>query len=188
MEQPFIQQTLDDFALDLGKGKGMTGSGCAAAMSSLMGSKLLLSVCKITHSKDSYSDVHEWINDQILLLEKSCDVLSALMGKDAGVVTDLLKGKEPGADLLEVPLSIVVESVSVLPIGIELFHKGYKVMRGDTATALSLLRAGAAAAMFIVKENLKVVPDANRFFADVVATQGDVVQLSRQVDDLVMRK
>ena len=185
MQQPFIQQTLDDFALDLGKGKGMIGSGSAVAMSSLMGSKLLLSVCKVTLLKGSYSEVHEWVNKQILFLDNSCDALSVLMEKDVEAVTAYVKQNRPSIDLLEVPLNIGLESVRILPVGIELYHKGYKVMRGDTATALSLLRAGAMAAMFIVKENLKVVEDADKYLADIVTLQGEATALCRQVDELL---
>lgn len=188
MQQPFIQQTLDDFALDLGKGKGMIGSGSAIAMSSLMGSKLLLSVCKVTLLKGSYSEVHEWVNKQVPLLDSSCDTLSVLMEKDVEAVTTYVKQNRPSVDLLEVPLNISLESVKMLPLAIELYHRGYKIMRGDTATALSLLRAGATAAMFIVKENLKVMADADKYHADVVTLEEEVTVLYRQVDELLNEK
>lgn len=188
MQQSFLQQTLDDFAHGLGKGKGMTGSGCAVAMSCLVASKLLLSVCKITLTKDSYSHVHDRVSLQVPVLEQSSDVFITLMQKDAAIVADLLKGEELGAELLEVPMSIGAESVKMLPLAIELYYKGYKVMRGDTATALSLLRAGATAAMFIVKENLKVVADADKYHADVVTLEEEVTVLCRQVDELLNEK
>ncbi len=188
MKQPLIQQTLGDFALDLGKGKGMTGSGSAAAMSSLMGSQLLLSVCKITLSKDSYTEVHEWVSKQIPFLDHSCDTLSVLMEKDVEAVAAFLKHNKPSADMLEAPLGIGVESIKVLPIGIELYHKGYRIMKGDTATALALLRAGASATMFIVKENLKFLGNGEQYQNEVVVLEEKATLLCQQVDELLVKK
>ena len=67
-----IQQYLDLPAKELlekfGEGRHVPGSGSAAALSALLATELMITVCKLTQRKEGYSRVHkdfEYIQNQI---------------------------------------------------------------------------------------------------------------------------
>lgn len=184
-----MEKSIQTFAGELGKGKGMKGSGVAVGMSALMATQLLLSVCKITKGKKGYEEVNAELTQLIPVLDGAVSVFTRLMEQDEQVVAKYLQTKEATTSMLDVPIDLAQHSIDVLALGVPLMKKGVRIMRGDVMTALQLLLSASVAALFIVKENLNIPGIGGGSHGQrVVALEATLHNLKQQVDDFFYAK
>lgn len=184
-----MEKSIRSFAGELGKGKGMKGSGVAVGMSALMATQLLLSVCKITNGKKGYEGVSVEITRLIPVLDDAASVFTRLMGQDEQVVAEYLRTKMATTSMLDVPIELAHHSIEVLALGIPLMNKGVRIMRGDVMTALQLLLSASVAALFIVKENLNIPGiDGGAYMQRAMGLEATLGNLKQQVDDFLHAK
>lgn len=159
-----------------GKGIGMPGSGCVAAFSALSGVHLLVSVCKLTTSKERYASVHEDIaRIQSELENIYIPRLAAVMDDDAAAVKEMLRyrilrDKETDDAEKEEYRQQAIEQLKratdtmtdlcgtcldIIPMALEVYDIGLKSARGDTAVVLSNLLSAAASGLYTVLINVK---------------------------------
>lgn len=189
MTNVLMKTSLLDFTRSLGQGKGMKGSGSAAALSGIMGLQLILSVCKITASKADDEQIQERLHSIIQYCEGCIENLTALLQEDVDAVSAFLKTKNADIALLDVPMQMIEVMVSAVPFGLEVMNIGYKVMRGDTATALSLLQAGVKSSIYIANENLPIAKDERSSYESKLASlTQDSDNFFKEVDDLLSKK
>lgn len=156
IKNSYTNRKVGDFLQLIGQGKGMPGSGCAAALSALMGISLLQSACKITLNKENYSKSHKVLADALQLLTNNhLPTLTKLMQQDADAVQAFLKEKKISEELTATPMLICKNSIEALEIGVQVFDNTFAPMLGDSATALSLLDSAANATLFICKQNAR---------------------------------
>jgi methenyltetrahydrofolate cyclohydrolase len=166
-------ELLDKF----GKGGHIPGSGSAAALSALISVELLKTVCILTISKSTYSEVHsqmEYIKEQLEQVFKP--KLIDLFYKDSiefgnvsqlRTLRDLEKdtkqkekyGREAAEQLriaTEIPIEMCNTCFKIMEFAISIFDNGYKATRGDAGVAISNLLAGISGTLFVVLLNIKV--------------------------------
>jgi methenyltetrahydrofolate cyclohydrolase len=166
-------ELLDKF----GKGSHIPGSGSAAALSALIAVELLKTVCLLTRTKESYSDVHsqmDYIRQQ--LEQEYKPKLIDLFYKDSiefgkvsekRMLRDLEKdlklkekyGREAAEQLrlaTEIPIELCNTCFKLMDLAIAIFDNGYRATRGDAGVAISNLLAGISGTLFVVLLNIKV--------------------------------
>lgn len=184
-----MEKSIQTFAGELGKGKGMKGSGVAVGMSALMATQLLLSVCKITKGKKGYEAVDNDVTELIPVLDDAASVFTQLMEQDEQVVAEYLQTKEATTSMLDVPIELAQHSIGVLALGVPLMDKGFSIMRGDVMTALQLLLSAGNAALFIVNENLSIPGIGGALYEQKLAALKSTLEgLKQQVDDFFHAK
>lgn len=158
------------------KGIGMPGSGCVAAFSALSGVHLLVSVCKLTTTKDRYKDVHEEIARIQAELENTyIPRLTTVIDEDAAAVKEMLRYRilrdketdeakqqeyrQQAMEQLKRATDTMMELCStcldIVPMALEVYDIGLKSAKGDTAVVLSHLLSGAASGLYTVLINVK---------------------------------
>ncbi|HEY9177181.1 MAG TPA: cyclodeaminase/cyclohydrolase family protein [Flavipsychrobacter sp.] len=158
------------------KGIGMPGSGCVAAFSALSGVHLLVSVCKLTTTKERYKDVHEEIARIQAELENTyIPRLAAIVDEDAAAVKEMLRYRilrdketdeakqeeyrQQATEQLKRATATMMDLCStcldIVPMVLEVYDVGLKSARGDTAVVFSNLLSGAASGLYTVLINIK---------------------------------
>jgi methenyltetrahydrofolate cyclohydrolase len=166
-------ELLDKF----GKGGHIPGSGSAAALSALISVELLKTVCILTKSKNTYSEVHsqmDYIKEQLeqVYKPKLIDLFykdSIEFGKvsERRTLRDFEKdaklkekyGREAAEQLriaTEIPIEMCNTCFKLMEFAIAIFDNGYKATRGDAGVAISNLLAGISGTLFVVLLNIKV--------------------------------
>lgn len=184
-----MSKSLQTFTSELGKGKGMKGSGVAIGMSALMATQLLLSVCKITKGKKGCEVIGAELSQLIPVLNDAASVFTRLMEQDEQVVAEYLQTKVASTSMLDVPIALTYHSIEVLRLGIPLMKNGVRIMRGDMMTALQLLHSSATAALFIVRENMNIPGiEGGGYEPQLAALESTLDGLRQQVDDFFQAK
>lgn len=184
-----MNKSMQTFTSELGRGKGMKGSGVAIGMAALMATQLLLSVCKITKGKSGYEVVSNELAELIPVLDDTVSVFTQLMEQDEKVVTEYVQTKVATVSMLDVPLELAHHSIGVLALGVPLMDKGFSIMRGDVMTALQLLLSAGNAALFIVNENLSIPGIGGALYEQRLAALKSTLEgLKQQVDDFFHAK
>lgn len=162
---------------ELGKGKGMPGSGCVSLISAISGLQLLMSVCKLTLAKDKYEHVHEELSKIVSDLDEDyLPKLTRLCDEDVAIVHELfrirgLRDKETDEAKKEeykkqalAQLRKATESVAdicgtcldIIPGALFVYDKGLKSAKGDAAVVICNLLATVAGALYMTLFNIKL--------------------------------
>ncbi|MFV5694010.1 cyclodeaminase/cyclohydrolase family protein [Flavobacterium sp. LB3P122] len=169
--------------LDLfGQGSHIPGSGSAAALSALIAIELLKTVCILTRTKETYSNVHiqmDYIKEELITVYKP--KLIELFYKDSkefARVSELRmlrdneqnqKQKEKyGREAIdqlriatEIPIEMCNTCIKLMEFALSIFDNGYKATRGDAGVAISNLLAGISGTLFVILLNIKVSRKSN---------------------------
>lgn len=166
-------ELLDKF----GKGSHIPGSGSAAVLSALVAVELLRTVCKLTKTKETYSEVHpqmDYINEQLEneFKPKLIDLFykdSTEFGKvsEKRILRDKTRdeklkdkyGREAAEQLrlaTEIPIDTCNTCFKLVDFAFAIFDNGYKATRGDAGVAISNLLAAISGTLFVVLLNIKV--------------------------------
>ncbi len=162
------------------KGIGMPGSGCVAALSALSATHLLVSVCKLTTTKERYREVHGEISRvQEALETKYIPRLAAIVDEDAGAVKEMLryriqrdketdeqkknelqqKADEGLKNATDTMIGLCATCLDIIPMALEVYNIGLKSAKGDTAVVLSNLLSGASSGLYTVLINIKTAKE-----------------------------
>lgn len=162
------------------KGIGMPGSGCVAALSALSAAHLLVSVCKLTTTKERYKEVHdEMAQIQEALETKYIPRLATIIDDDAAAVKEMLryriqrdketdelkkdelqqKAQEGLKNATDTMISLCATCLDIIPMALEVYNIGLKSAKGDTAVVLSNLLSGAASGLYTVLINIKTAKE-----------------------------
>lgn len=176
MPDKLLDMTVGELMSEIGKGKGMTGSGAVAALSAIAASELLVSICKLTLNKDSYTDVHADMNDILDKLENTrLPLLRKVLSDDARIVSDMVlsrikrdketdldlkeRYKQESLDMLEEATDSVLDlcdvTMEVIPMGLFISKVGLKSASVDATVAVNTLIGAASSALYMVLSNLK---------------------------------
>ncbi|MEZ5018158.1 MAG: cyclodeaminase/cyclohydrolase family protein [Flavipsychrobacter sp.] len=178
MGEQYNNTTTAAFLQRLSQGKGMPGSGCAAAFSALMGISILQSVCKITLKKTDYTDSYPQLDKALQLLNQQYyPQLEVLMQQDADAVTDMLKNTIT-KELTTTPIAISKSCIDVLKTALEVFDNTYQPMLGDSATAIAMINSAINATLFISKANTR---KNNTLKSEVERIEEEYLQLKHEV-------
>ena len=166
------REMLDEF----GKGKGMTGSGAVTIMSAMSAAKLLVSVCKLTSTKEKYKHVLSEINEIEEILEKQyLPELEKIMHMDVATVKQMLKTrlkrdqetdaakKEELKKLASAQLEDATDTMmdfcrlclDMIPMALQVYRTGLKSAQGDSGVALSSLLSCAGSGLFTALINIQ---------------------------------
>lgn len=182
MTNNLLQLPVTDMLEELGKGKGMPGSGCVSAFTAISGTQLLLSVCKLTVEKEKYVAVH----DEIMKIKEELEdefipKLMDICGNDISIVEKMFhvrhlrdveedKGKKEEYKLSAAAnLRMATESVAdlcgtcidIIPRALFVYDKGLVTAKGDTAVVISNLIAAVSGALYMTVINLNVSKDTD---------------------------
>ncbi|MCB9065170.1 MAG: cyclodeaminase/cyclohydrolase family protein [Chitinophagales bacterium] len=161
---------------ELGKGKGMPGSGCVSLISAISGLQLLTSVCKLTLEKKKYEAIHDQLQSIAANIEEEyLPKLNRLCNDDIEIVKEMFrlrnlrdnesdeekkaeytvqalaqlrKGTESVADICGTCLDII-------PSALFVYDKGLATAKGDSAVVISNLLAAVAGALYMTLFNIK---------------------------------
>ncbi|HTK19558.1 MAG TPA: cyclodeaminase/cyclohydrolase family protein [Mucilaginibacter sp.] len=159
-----------------GEGKHIPGSGSAVALSGLLASELIKTVCKLTKRKPEYYNVHtelDYIQVQIETIYQPR--FFELFNRDIAVfdeVSRLRQLRDLATDLnerrrlsrqaterlkeaTEIPLEICRICLQLSPLAFSIFDTGFKSARGDSGVAISNLLSAMSGSLFIAFLNLK---------------------------------
>lgn len=160
-----------------GSGRHVPGSGSAAALSALISIELLKTVCILTKSKKSYSEVHDqmdYIKEQLEQVYKPKfielfykDSIEFARVSEKRTLRDLeqnskLKEKyrreavEQLKIATEIPIEMCNNCFKLMEFAMAIFDNGYKATRGDAGVAISNLLASISGTLFVVLLNIKV--------------------------------
>lgn len=173
----YLELPTSELLNKFGKGSHTPGSGSAAALSSLIAVELLTTVCKLTQTKETYSNVHAqmaYIQQQLeneykpklieIFYKDSIEfgkVSEKRIQRDAEQDEKLKEkyGRE-AADLLrkatEIPIELCETCFKLMDLALSIFDNGYKATRGDAGVAISNLLAGISGTIFVILLNIKV--------------------------------
>lgn len=161
---------------EFGKGKGMTGSGAAIVLSAMSGAQLLISVCKLTCSKERYTDVHDEIADiQQILQTHYLPELEKMMVLDMEAVAEMLKYRiqrdketdkvkkeeydKQAKALLENATNTMMDfcrlCLDIIPMALQVYRIGLKSAQGDSGVALNSLLSCAGSGLFTALINIQ---------------------------------
>ncbi len=154
----YLEMPTTELLEAFGKGHHIPGSGSAAALSGLIAIELIKTVCILTKTKETYSNVHpqmEYIHD--LLINEYKPKLIQLFYNDSvefGKVSQkrLLRdaeqdtklrdkyGREAAEQLriaTEIPIETCKTCIALIEHAFAIFDNGYKATRGDAGVAIS---------------------------------------------------
>lgn len=170
MSEQYLHTTTTNFLAQLGRGKGMPGSGCAAAYAALMGISVLQSVCKITLKKVAHTQSRELLNSAYQeLTEQHLPALEQLLQQDADAVSAMLNKNYTDA-LTTTPIAICNHSIASLKIALTIFDNTYRPMLGDSAAALAMIDGTIKATLFISQSNTRQNPKLKAEVEKMAAT------------------
>lgn len=173
LERP-TNQLLNDF----GAGRASPGSGSAAALLSLLSSKMIVTVCDISLRKDECSKtykefefiaktVHDSIEPRLKeLFELDASdfekVVELRVARDKSTDTnEKSKLSRDSLDLLQVATDYTFEvaeiSLRLMEFGVTMFDNGWHAIRGDSGVAISAAMSGVMSSIFIINLNLKTL-------------------------------
>jgi len=173
LERP-TNQLLNDF----GAGRASPGSGSAAALLSLLSSKMIVTVCDISTRKDecmkTHKDfqfisktIHETIEPRLKeLFEKDASdfekVVALRVARDQSEdQKEKSKLARESLDLLQVATDYTFEvaeiSLRLMEFGVTMFDHGWHAIRGDSGVAISAAMSGVMSSIFIINLNLKTL-------------------------------
>lgn len=171
-----LEMTGREMLAEFGKGKGMTGSGAVTVMSAMSGAELLISVCKLTCSKERYADFHDEIADiQQILQTHYLPELEKIMKLDLLAVSQMLKYriqrdkeadpakkkeyKELANEQLENATDTMMDfcrlCLDIIPMALQVYRVGLKSAQGDSGVALSSLLSCAGSGLFTALINIQ---------------------------------
>ncbi|UXH76202.1 cyclodeaminase/cyclohydrolase family protein [Roseateles amylovorans] len=172
LEKP-TTELLDAF----GAGNASPGSGSAAALMGLLATKLLITVCDKSLTKDECKP-HEvalnYIRNEVAAAEPR---LKALFEKDArefdqvvqlrvarnnaGTPSERAKFSRDSQALLETAtdnaFAVIDECMKLIEHGIVVFENGWHAVRGDSGAAISVAVAAVLSGIFIANLNIKTL-------------------------------
>lgn len=166
---------------EFGKGIGMPGSGSVAALSVLSGTHLLISVCKLTLSKDKYKLVHDEISEIQTLLQNHLPNLERILNDDGKAVKNMVryrmmrdKEDDPNkkkelaklaTDELEkatdTTIGLCDTCLEIIPLGLQVFRVGQQSAKGDSAVAVNTLLSGAFSGLYMTLLNIELAKNAS---------------------------
>lgn len=174
----FLDLSTRELLRRFGAGSHKPGSGSASSLLGLLAGHLLLTVCKLTRSKEHYSNVHNQMFERVAQLERVIALLEVAFARDATVIHDVVTTRQrrdratdpeekqrlgdEARDRLRVatdlPLEICEHCITIGEVGLYIFDSGFRAARGDSGTAISTAVAGAQSALFIAYLNLTQFP------------------------------
>lgn len=173
LERP-TTQLLNDF----GAGRASPGSGSAAALLSLLSSKMIVTVCDISTRKDECQRSHKSFQYISKVIQEEIEPkLKELFEKDASDFEKVVelrvardKSDDPkektrltreSLDLLQVATDYTFEvaeiSLKLMGHGVTMFDHGWHAIRGDSGVAISAAMSGVMSSIFIINLNLKTL-------------------------------
>ncbi len=176
MPEKLLDMTVGELMSEIGKGKGMTGSGAVSVLSAISASELLVSICKLTLEKNKYSDVHKDMREMLDRLENSrLPLLREILDGDVRIVSEMVlarikRNKEKDEDLkskytqeawsmLEEATDSVLDlcdaAIEVIPMGLYISKVGVKSARADATVAVNTLISTVSSGLFMALSNLK---------------------------------
>lgn len=159
-----------------GGGSHVPGSGSASALSALLAIELMITVCKLTTSKEKYhavKDELEFIQAQLESLHRPrmkelfikdievFDIVSKMRRrrdreKDPKIkslltrqATDKLK------EATDIPIEICRQTLTLTTYAFAVFDKGFQSAQGDSGVAISNLLSAISGSLFVTLINLK---------------------------------
>lgn len=159
-----------------GEGNHIPGSGSASALSALLAIELMITVCKLTLTKEKYKSVYEeitFIQSQLESLHKPklkehfikdievFDQVSKIRRKrdkeKNAMVKNLLarQATEKLKDATEIPIEICRQSLTLTIYAFSIFDKGFQSAQGDSGVAISNLLSAISGSLFVTLINLK---------------------------------
>jgi formiminotetrahydrofolate cyclodeaminase len=173
----YLELPTSELLEKFGKGNHIPGSGSAAVLSALVAIELIKTVCILTKTKESYSNVHKQM-DYIkeLLINKYKPKLFDLFYNDSiefGKVSEKRRQRDneedtklkekygrEAAELLrtatEIPIETCKTCIELIDFAFAIFENGYKATKGDAGVAISNLLAGISGSLFVILLNVKV--------------------------------
>lgn len=165
----------------IGKGRGMTGSGTVAALSAVASAELLVSICKLTLAKERYDAIKATVtNLQQKLESESIPELKRIMQEDAQVVGQMIKNrvmrdKATSAEEKEqfqkearlylgraigTSLALAGITLSILEEGALILYKdGLQSAKGDVAVGINNLITTVGNGLLMAQINIKAYKD-----------------------------
>lgn len=173
----FLELPTTELLNRFGKGHHVPGSGSASALSGLIALELIKTVCILTRTKESYSNVHDqmdYIKD--LITNKYKPKLIELFYNDSvefakvsekRLLRDAEKdsktrekyGREAAEQLriaTEIPIDTCKTCIETIDLAFSIFDNGYKATRGDAGVAISNLLAAISGSLFVILLNIRV--------------------------------
>jgi formiminotetrahydrofolate cyclodeaminase len=175
-DQVILDQPANKLLDNFGAGRASPGSGSAAALLSLLSSKMINTVCEISSKKpecESSLREFEYIKKTIEAeIEPRLKELFELDARDFEKVVELrvkrdnanstnekTKYTKESLDLLETATNYTFEvgeiSIRLMGFGLVMFEKGWHAVRGDSGVSISAAMSGVMSAIFIANLNLK---------------------------------
>jgi methenyltetrahydrofolate cyclohydrolase len=159
-----------------GEGNHIPGSGSASALSGLLAIELMITVCKLTGTKESYRHVKDeisFIQSQLESLHRPrlrelfikdievFDQVSKIRKKRDREKNATIKGlltrqaTEKLKEATDIPIEICRQSLMLTTYAFTIFDKGFKSAQGDSGVALSNLLSAISGSLFVTLLNLK---------------------------------
>ena len=178
----YINNSMKEFAGDLGAKKSMPGGGSAAAYAATMANSLAMMVANFTLGKKKYADYEEDIVRILDRAQKMSEDVMSLVDKDIEAFLPLSNcykmqantEEEKKAKALEmekclrgaamVPMEILDISKDILDLHEELLIKGSVMLLSDVGVGAEMVRVAAKSAYLNRNVNTKYMKD--RDYAD----------------------
>lgn len=178
----YINNSMKEFAGDLGAKKSMPGGGSAAAYAATMANSLAMMVANFTLGKKKYADYEEDIVRILDRAQKMSEDVMSLVDKDIEAFLPLSNcykmqantEEEKKAKALEmekclrgaamVPMEILDISKDILDLHEELLIKGSVMLLSDVGAGAEMVRVAAKSAYININVNTKYMKD--RDYAD----------------------
>ena len=178
----YINNSMKEFAGDLGAKKSMPGGGSAAAYAATMANSLAMMVANFTLGKKKYADYEEDIVRILERAQKMSEDVMSLVDKDIEAFLPLSNcykmqantEEEKKAKALEmekclrgaamVPMEILDISKDILDLHEELLIKGSVMLLSDVGVGAEMVRVAAKSAYININVNTKYMKD--RDYAD----------------------
>lgn len=178
----YINNSMKEFAGDLGAKKSMPGGGSAAAYAATMANSLAMMVANFTLGKKKYADYEEDIVRILDRAQKMSEDVMSLVDKDIEAFLPLSNcykmqantEEEKKAKALEmekclrgaamVPMEILDISKDILDLHEELLIKGSVMLLSDVGVGAEMVRVAAKSAYININVNTKYMKD--RDYAD----------------------
>lgn len=178
----YINNSMKEFAGDLGAKKSMPGGGSAAAYAATMANSLAMMVANFTLGKKKYADYEEDIVRILDRAQKMSEDVMSLVDKDIEAFLPLSNcykmqantEEEKKAKALEmekclrgaamVPMEILDISKDILDLHEELLIQGSVMLLSDVGVGAEMVRVAAKSAYININVNTKYMKD--RDYAD----------------------
>lgn len=166
---------------EFGKGAGMKGAGATVALNAIAATQILISICKLTSSKEKYISAHATMKETQQVLEnKYLPRLERTMQADATTVENMLRLrmlrdsetdpekkqalKLQAAATLEgatvTMITLCTDCLEIIPLALEMHQIALKSAQGDTIMALNSLLAAATSGLYASLKNIQASKNA----------------------------